>query len=466
MPVVFSDGVRVKAQFRSNCKGLAGFGLTALVMATVSVSALPAQPVDDDEVSAPSSALNIPSDLTIFGKSDPTIRKATAIINGSIITDTDVEQRLALVITANGGKVSDDERQRLKLQVLRNLIDETLQIQEAKANEITITKDEIDQTFARVAGNFKRTPKDFAAYLREQGSSEASMKRQIEGELAWRRLLGRRIEPFVNVGEEEVNAVIKRLEAAKGTEEYHIAEIFLSSTPETNAQTLENAQRIVDQIKGGGSFVAYARQFSEASTAAVGGDLGWVRAEQLPEQLAAAATGMQRGQISSPIAVPGGYSIIAVVDKRQVLTADPRDALLALKQVSISFPPGMTQSEAAPKVEEFATKMQTVTGCGTVEKVASSIGAEVVDNDQIRVRDLPPALQDMILNLQIGQATQPFGSLRDGVRALVLCGRDDPQTASGPSFDQIYAQMEEERVNRRARRYLRDLRRDAVVDYR
>jgi peptidyl-prolyl cis-trans isomerase SurA len=56
--------------------------------------------------------------------------------------------------------------------------------------------------------------------------------------------------------------------------------------------------------------------------------------------------------------------------------------------------------------------------------------------------------------------------LQDGVRALVLCGRDDPQTASGPSFDQIYAQIEEDRVNRRARRYLRDLRRDAVVEYR
>lgn len=456
----------MKAKFSSNRKRLVGFGFATLAATTLSVSSLTAQTVGDEDVAAPTSGLNIPSDLTIFGKSDPTIRKATAIVNGSIITDTDVDQRLALVVAANGGHVGDDERERLKLQVLRNLIDETLQIQEARANEITISPAEIDQTFARVAGNFRRTPDTFATYLREQGSSEASMKRQIEGELAWRRLLGRRVEPFVNVGEEEVNAVIKRLEAAKGTEEYHIAEIFLSSTPESNEQVLQNAQRIVQQIRGGGSFVAYARQFSEASTAAVGGDLGWVRAEQLPEQLSAAATTMERGQVSVPIAVPGGYSIIAVVDKRQVLTADPRDAVLALKQVSIAFPKGMSQSQAAPKVEEFAETMHGIRGCGTVEKVAAGIGAEVVDNDQIRVRDLPQALQDMMLNLQVGQATQPFGSLEDGVRSLVLCGRDDPQTASGPSFDQIYAQMEEERVNRRARRYLRDLRRDAVVDYR
>ena len=175
---------------------------------------------------------------------------------------------------------------------------------------------------------------------------------------------------------------------------------------------------------------------------------------------------MDTGQISAPIAVPGGYSIIAVSDKRQVLTADPRDALLSLKQISIAFPKGSTQTTAAPKVEQFALAMRSIQGCGKANEAAATVGADVVDNDQIRVRDLPPPLQQMLLNLQIGQATQPFGSLDDGVRSLVLCGRDDPKSADGPSFDQIYAQMEEERVNRRARRYLRDLRRDAVVDYR
>ena len=101
-----------------------------------------------------------------------------------------------------------------------------------------------------------------------------------------------------------------------------------------------------------------------------------------------------------------------------------------------------------------------------MEEIAAQIGADVVDNDQVRVRDLPMPLQEMLLNLQIGQATPPFGSQKEGVRVLVLCGRDDPQAAGDPSFDQIMAQLEEERVGRRAQRYLRDLRRDAVIDYR
>jgi peptidyl-prolyl cis-trans isomerase SurA len=70
-----------------------------------------------------------------------------------------------------------------------------------------------------------------------------------------------------------------------------------------------------------------------------------------------------------------------------------------------------------------------------------------------------------MLPMQVGQATQPVGSIEDGVRGLVICGRDEVDPGA-PTFDQVYAQLNEERVNLRARRYLRDLRRDAVIEYR
>lgn len=72
--------------------------------------------------------LNIPSNVQLLGKVDPHLRKATAIVNGAVITGTDVDQRLALIVLANGGQIPEAERDRLRLQVLRNLIDEKLQI--------------------------------------------------------------------------------------------------------------------------------------------------------------------------------------------------------------------------------------------------------------------------------------------------------------------------------------------------
>lgn len=425
-----------------------------------------AQTVAAENVEAPQGAISVPDNVKIFGTNDPNVRRATAVVNGDIITGTDVDQRLALILAANDNKVSPEEKQRLRLQVLRNLIDETLQIQEAAASTIKIEDAEVDQTYAQVAQqNFNQNMSAMDAYLARIGSSSASLKRQIRGELSWQRLLRRNVQPFVNVSDDEVNELLQRLKAAKGTEEYRIGEIYLAATPDARQQVAENANKIVEQLRQGGSFVAYARQYSQASTAAVGGDLGWIRLAQLPPELASAARELQPGQLVGPVEVPGGFSVIYLIDKRQVLTSDPRDALLALKQISINFPAGTTEAEATKRAGQFATAIKQAKGCGAVDAVAAGLGAQVVVNDQVRARDLPGPLQEAMLRLSIGEVSPPFGSIGEGVRMLMLCGRDDPKSESGPNFDQLMSQMEDDRVNKRAQLYLRDLRRDAVIEY-
>ena len=395
----------------------------------------------------------------------PSVVKATAIVNGSVITQTDIDQRLALLAIANGGKIPTEEVERLRQQVLRNLIDETLQIQAAKSEKIEIKSSDIDRTIVRVASNVKQTPDQLAQFLQTNGSSLNSLRRQIEGEIAWQRLQRAKIESGVTVGDDEVKAVIDKLNASKGTQEYHVGEIFLAATADGQAQAMANADKILEQLKNGASFAGYARQFSEASTAAVGGDLGWVRPEQLPQPLAEAIQQMGPGTVSNPIPVPGGVSIVAVQDTRKVLTVDPRDAVLGLKQVSIAFPKGTSHQQAEPIVAQFAEAARNVGGCGGAEKMATDFHGEVVQSEGVKMRDLPPALQQIMLPMQVGQATQPFGSIEEGVRVLVICGRDEA-ASNEPTFDQVYNQINEERVNTRSRRYLRDLRRDAVIEYR
>jgi peptidyl-prolyl cis-trans isomerase SurA len=410
-------------------------------------------------------ALRLPENPVIYGSPLPQVVKATAIVNGEVITQTDIDQRIALLAIASGQAVPANEVERLRQQVLRNLIDETLQIQAAKAEEILVKPADIDRTVARVAGNVKQTPEQMAAYLAANGSSIRTIRRQIEGEIAWRRLQSAKIENGVSVGDDEVKAVIEKLEAAKGTDEYRIGEIFLSANPTNRDEVLANANKIVAALRQGASFPGYARQYSEASTAAVGGDLGWVRPEQLPDPIANEIRQMAANSMSSPIAVPGGYSIVAVLDKRKVLTADPRAAVLNLKQVSIKIPAGTPMPAANALVTRFATAAQNIGGCGGAEKLAAEFKGDVVQSDQVALKELPAALQEMMLPMQVGQATRPFGSIEDGVRVLVMCGRDEP-TSAAPTFEQVYTQMNEERVNTRSRRYLRDLRRDAVIDFR
>ena len=452
--------------FRPNSTRALWLGAALMLAASTGAAAQQAGNRDSGQPAINSSqSLKLPENLELFGNAMPPVVKATAIVNGDVITGTDVDQRLALLAISNGGQIPTDQLDALRQQILRNLIDESLEIQAAKNEKIDVKKSDIDKTVARVAQNIKQTPEQMAAFLESHGSSINSMRRQIEAEIAWDRLQHAKIESTVDVGDDEVKAVMDRMNASKGTEEYRVGEIFLSSTPSTDAQTLDNANKILQQLKSGASFAGYARQYSEASTAAVGGDLGWVRPEQLPTALASVLREMGPGTISNPIHVNGGYSIIAVQDTRKILTPDPRDAVLSLKQISISFPKGTTREQAEPTLARFAEAVHNIGGCGGAEKIASDFHGEVVQSDNVKMRDLPTALQQMMLPMQVGQATQPFGSLEESVRTLVICGRDqvDP---TAPTYNDVYNQLNEERVNLRARRYLADLRRDAVIEFR
>jgi parvulin-like peptidyl-prolyl isomerase len=303
------------------------------------------------------------------GKPDPNVRKPVAIVNGVVITDSDVEQRMAMVMTLNRLQLTVQQRDELRQQVLQRLIDETLEILDARSNEIRITDEAIDRAYEEVARRFAKTPADFTNLLRENGSSEYSIKRQIEAEIAWNSVVEKQVDWQSNVGDAEKKPFLGRQEHAKDTEQH------------------------------------------------------------------------------------------------QAAPPDPRDARLSLRQLTIRFPSGTSQAQAAAHTAEFARQTSALRRCGDVPTVAKALNAELVDNDQIRVRDLPPQLQDILLKLEIGHATAPFGSVQDGTRVLVLCGRDEAAAASPPSPNPE-PDPTEVRMRVRAQQMLRDLRQDAVIEYR
>jgi peptidyl-prolyl cis-trans isomerase SurA len=454
---------RIGRKFGFAGVGFAGAGMLAIMVATTGLSA---QTVEDNSV--PPVGLDIPANMQIFGKLDPNVRKPTAIVNETVITQTDVDQRVNLIVAVNQLQMKPDELDRLKLQILRGLIDETLQIQQAKTAEITITADEINQSYARVVQQFQKTEPEMRAYLRSVGSSERSLRRQIEAELAWQRYLRRKVESTVNVSQAEIDAIMKKIDAQKGTSEYHLKEIYLSASADRAQQVFDNMRQMIQSIEKGEKPFEYYAQFSESSTRKTGGDLDWLNQSQLaylPDSLVQAAQKLGVGEVAGPIEVPGGFSILYLVDKRTIGMADPKQARLTLKQLTVHFPAGTTQAGATARVSELEKATRALQGCGTVAKVAGELNAEVVDNDSVKVGQLPPKLQEMVLAMQIGQATPWFGTPEDGVRTLVLCGRDDAPVAA-PQADAIQDQITQARVNLRAQAVLRDLRRDAVIEYR
>jgi len=434
---------------------------TMLLCIGASASILNAQTVKDD--TTVEAGLNLPNGQKFHTEAGPNMRRATAIVNGQILTGTDVEHRLALFLTINNAQVSEEEKEQLRTQILANLIDEKLQIQEAKASEIDVTSADITRRAERSSQRFFNRPfSELKDYLPTVGSSVESFLGQMQSSIAWDRLIGRNIR--VKVSDAEVNSILEKLEADKGKTEYRVGEIYLSFTPETQNEVVENARRIVERLSKGGSFDAFARQFSEASTAAVGGDLGFVRPNQLPQSMAEALASMQSGQIAT-VPVPGGLSIMLLVDKKQILTTDIRDSVLSLKQMILSVPANTSEADTKVIFDDFNGKVSALKGCGQVEELAAAIKAEVGSNDNYPARQLPPQLQDIMLNLQVGQATPAFSDGRGGFSAFVLCGRDQPKDATLPTFEEVRRPLENQRIERRAQILLRDLRRDAIIEY-
>lgn len=450
---------------RSSVLALAISSLASAAMAQTAPGA-PAPATQEDQAAALAAQLDLPRDLKLFGKADPNIRKPTAIVNDTVLTGTDVDQRLNLIIALNKLNLKPEERDQYRMMILRQLIDETLQIQAAKANDITVDPKEIDQSFASIARRLQRTPEQMRAFLRQAGASERTMRKQIEGEVAWSRTLRRKVD--INVSEEEAKAILDRLKAAQGSEEYHVYEIYINATEDRKQEVYASMQRIIQQMKEGAPFDYLARTYSESSTKGQGGDLGWVRLAPgiLPDEMAKAVEEMQPGQVAGPIPLTTGFSVVYLADKRKVGMADPRGAKLSLRQITITFPKGTNEAQATARAGQFAQATQAIKGCGDASNVAAAQNAEVVEKDGVVIGDLPPALQQIILPLQVGQVTQPFGTIEDGVRVLVVCGRDDPPSPGLPSIEQIQDGEADKRTNLRAQRMLRDLRRDALIEYR
>ena len=111
----------------------------------------------------PAGNLNIPGNVQFVGQTQEGVRKATAIVNGEVITESDIDHRLALILASQRIQLPPEEVQRFRAQVLRNLIDESLQIQAAQQQDMAVSDQEVQQYFERFAANARHTPQSFVA---------------------------------------------------------------------------------------------------------------------------------------------------------------------------------------------------------------------------------------------------------------------------------------------------------------
>lgn len=393
-------------------------------------------------------------------------QRIIAVVNTEIVSNFDVDSRIGLNFATVQGGATPETRERVRPQILRQLIDERIQVQEAKRLGVTISKREIDAQVARLERANGLPPGAVDQILRRAGSSRSALERQIEASIAWNRIVSGRLRPQIEVSQEEIEETLARYSQGEPVTEYLLAEIFLSiDNPDQEAEVERNAEELIARLKGGLPFPVAAQQFSQAASATEGGDIGWVQKGQFEDQIEQVLANLDINEITLPIKTPSGFYIYAMREKRVLAPASPDDALIEIAQMVFPLPPGASQSDRETILALAETVRETVEGCADLERVAQELRVPAPTRlAEVRIGDLAADARARIRPLKVGEMTEPAPA-PGGVGMTMLCVRQEPKS-NLPSAGDIEENLIRQRIDNAARRYLRDLRRVAVIDIR
>jgi peptidyl-prolyl cis-trans isomerase SurA len=382
-----------------------------------------------------------------------------AIVNDEVISKFDVDQRVNLFLVTSGIERTPQNIDGLRRQVLRSLIQEKLQLQEARDSEIDVSRTEINAAMQDMAAGSNRSLDEVEKFLKENNVHIRTMEDQIEAELAWNRFVRGRFGGQISIGELEIDETLERAEQAMNQDRVNISEILLLANNQQDGQRLiAEAAQIVQQLRDGINFGAVARQFSAASSSASGGNLGWIPVNQLDENIVPIIENMAIGDISEPIETSAGIYIVQLNSKQQSGGVDPMRNLFDLLIITYDV---ATEGHLA----KLETLRENFTTCKKTEISANEMKVRnVTRTGQVELRRFPKNLQSEISKKEAGQVIGP--KMNEKIAEMVIvCDRKDNQGAS-ISRDAIENNLYSQRLAIMARRHLRELRRDSIVEYR
>ena len=400
-----------------------------------------------------------------------------AIVNDTVISQYDLRQRIALFIATTGAKPTKENMDRIHDQVLKQLETERLELLEAQKNNITVSGSEVDKAISNITSDNNMSLDQLKGMLEQQGVNFATLRSQIATQIAWSKTVQGMYGDRIDVTPEDVNAELKRVAATADKPHYQVAEIFQAvDNPEQDSKIQQDMQNLHDEIQQGAPFQAVARQFSQNPTAAEGGDLGWVSDGQLPKELNDVLRSMEPGNVTAPIRGPGGYYILFLRGKQA-----PQGAKLPEQQANVNPDGTMPLARILLPIGEKPDKdlvgramqaaeviRQHIDGCDGLDQLTKKINGSVYMNlGTMKVTDLSPQIQEALAKTHPGDVAEPFQSPA-GIEIIVRCDKALPQITAFhmPTKDDIEQQMFEEQMSVLARRYLRDLRREADVETR
>ena len=198
---------------------------------------------------------------------------------------------------------------KLKNNVLKQIINTELLLQQAKKEKVKISKSDINSEIEKIKENFS-SPEEFNEALKVNNLTLAQLREEIKNNLMINYILNE-AKNKINITEDDLLAYYnENKESFFEPEKVHVRHILV--------KTKEEANNILQQLKEGIiDFAELAKEKSIGPSAPNGGDLGFISKGQMVKEFEDAAFSLAPGEISGVVKTKFGYHIIKCEEKKE-----------------------------------------------------------------------------------------------------------------------------------------------------
>ena len=358
-------------------------------------------------------------------------------VNDRAISNFEVQQRtLFLTLLRAPGD--------LDAEAIKGLIEDRLRGSVAKQLGLTLSAEAVIAGMNEFASRANLTGDQFVEALGQAGVAPETFRDFVSAGLIWRDVVRGKFGGQVTISEAEIDRAIARSKQATK------ARVLLSEIVIPGADGLAIEEKLKREKATGTAFTAAAKRYSKAPSAKDGGALDWLPLANLPSDVRAAVIGLEKGQISDPVRVPGGLAVFLLRDVAQ----DPTEELAPIEVKYAQYlVPDDTASVAAVRAR--------VDVCDDLYAVAKGLPEDRLTVETVPLSQVPAAIGAELAQLDPGESSSAI--TRGPWRVfLMLCSRTAVQELPAQR-DDIRTQLINARLGGLAERYLSELKADAII---
>ena len=396
-----------------------------------------------------------------------------AVVNQELVTNAEVEQRLASIRQdAARSKAQLPPAAELRKQVLDQLIDERVQITNARENGPKLDEAELDRAVNNVAVQNQMTMPQLRARLQQQGLAYNTFRSTVRDQLLTERLREREVNARIRIGSDEVDALIEKRRAAAGSAvQLNIAQILVTVPDGANADVVAQRQKRADdalaRVKAGEAFEGVAREISEDGNKAQGGVIGLRPADRLPDLFVDGVKLLKDGEVAPTLLRSGaGFHALKLIERQSgnAFTVQQTRARHILLRVSAQ----LSADAATRRLADFKRAIQS--GAKSFEQLArdnseDGSAAQGGDLGWASPGTYVPEFEETMNALPINGMSEPLVS-RFGVHLIQVLERRQTALDIKQQREQARNVLREQKFEDAYAEWIRDLRGRAYVEMR